>query len=73
MDVLRSLDDLMSVKAAAARLNLTQRGVRKLIESGVLPARKLGPNWFIHPGDLERDEVKNRRGRGRPPKSKPSV
>lgn len=52
---------------AAQRLNITERGVLKLIESGTLPAEKIGGRWFIDPADLERDEVKNRK-RGRPPK-----
>jgi excisionase family DNA binding protein len=52
---------------AAQRLNITERGVLKLIESGTLAAEKIGGRWFIDPADLERDEVKNRK-RGRPPK-----
>jgi excisionase family DNA binding protein len=64
----KSLDRFLTTAEAARRLAISERRVRILIEEGRLPARKLGHQWIIHPDDLERDEVKNRRP-GRPPKA----
>lgn len=61
------IDHGLSASEAAERLDITERAVRKLIESGTLPAEKIGDRWYIDPADLKRDEVRNRR-RGRPPK-----
>ncbi len=61
------LDSFLSTGQAAQRLQITERAVRKLIDSGTLPAKKVGANWFIHPDDLNRPEVKNRKP-GRPPR-----
>lgn len=59
------LNAFLTTQQAAEQLGITERAIRKLIESGTLPAKKIGGNWFIHPDDLERDEVKNRKP-GRP-------
>ena len=66
-DVADLLDKLLSVKEAAGCLEISERGVRKLIQAGTLPAEKIGASWFIHPADLERDDVKQRKP-GRPAK-----
>jgi excisionase family DNA binding protein len=63
--VIALLEHGIDAAEAAVRLGITERGVRKLIEGGTLPAKKIGDKWFIDPDDLKRDEVKNRR-RGRP-------
>jgi excisionase family DNA binding protein len=55
----------LTTAQAAEKLGITERGVRNLIESGTLPARKLGKQWFIDPADLKRSEVKDRKP-GRP-------
>lgn len=60
-DLDRVLGELISTDAAAAQLGITERAVRKLIDTGTLPAKKIGGAWLIHPRDLERDDVKNRR------------
>lgn len=60
------LDALLTTGQAADRLGVSERAVRKLIESGTLPARRMGANWFIHPDDLDRPEVRGRKP-GRPP------
>ena len=59
------LEKGISITQAAARLGISDRAVRKLTDSGTLPAHKIGREWFIDPADLERAEVKNRRP-GRP-------
>jgi excisionase family DNA binding protein len=63
--LIRLIDSGVSTSEAAARLGITERGVRKLIESGTLPAEKIGEKWFINPADLDREEIANRK-RGRP-------
>ena len=65
-DLALLLDAFLTTSQAAERLGITERAVRKLIESGTLPARKMGANWFVHPDDLDRPEVQNRKP-GRPP------
>ena len=59
------LEKGISTTQVAAHLGISDRAVRKLIDSGTLPAHKIGREWFIDPADLERPEVKNRRP-GRP-------
>jgi excisionase family DNA binding protein len=48
------LGKLISSEEAASRLGVSKRAVRKLIDSGTLPAKKIGGRWLIHPDDLER-------------------
>lgn len=41
------LEKGISTTHAAARLGISERAVRKLIDSGTLPAHKIGREWFI--------------------------
>jgi excisionase family DNA binding protein len=61
------LSRFLSTAEAAGRLGISERRVRVLIEEGRLPAQKIGHQWIIHPDDLERSEIADRRP-GRPPK-----
>jgi len=63
--IMSLLEKGISTTQAATRLGITERAVRKLVDSGTLPAHKIGREWFIDPADLERATVKNRRP-GRP-------
>jgi excisionase family DNA binding protein len=49
---------LLTIAQAAALLNASTRTIRRLIESGTLPARRLTPpagsHWRIEPSDLAR-------------------
>jgi excisionase family DNA binding protein len=62
--------DLLSIKDAAAKLQISNVRVFQLIQEGSLPAQKIGRDWFIQESDVE--AAKNRRGRGRPAKAKES-
>jgi len=46
------LDKLLSTKEVAEMLNITSRTVRNLIDTGELPAYKIGRNWRIKKNDL---------------------
>lgn len=67
-EVFTLLDEFMTTADAASQLGISERRVLVLIDEGRLPARKLGNQWIIHPDDLERDDIRNRKP-GRPPKS----
>ena len=58
-------DDVLSVRDSAARLGLSERRVRALIESGGLDAERIGRSWAIRKRDLD-DFVVLERGSGRP-------
>jgi excisionase family DNA binding protein len=45
---------LLSVGEAAERLGISERSVFRLLESGELPARKIGRRTLIRADDLER-------------------
>lgn len=64
-ELLNQIASALTTAQAAKRLEITERGVRNLIDTGTLPARKIGKQWFIDPEDLERPDVKNRKP-GRP-------
>src|SRR5574341_436318 len=55
------LGKLITSDEAARRLGVTERAVRKRIDSGTLPAKKISGRWLIHPEDLERESVRQRR------------
>ena len=55
---------LLTARAAAAALGVTERRVRALIKAGALPATRLGRDWVIRPEDLR--GVRTRKP-GRPP------
>ena len=59
--------DILSVREAAAELDLSISRVQQLIDSGQLPATFTG-GWAVRRGDLER--VRERRPPGRPPKAR---
>jgi excisionase family DNA binding protein len=54
-------------KEAAARLGISKQRVWQLIQSGKLPAQKVGRDWIIDVNDLRRPEIRNRKP-GRPRK-----
>jgi excisionase family DNA binding protein len=56
----------MTVKQAADELGVSVPRVHQLIQEERLPAEKLGRDWIIESGDLEK--VKDR-PTGRPPKT----
>lgn len=58
----------LSVKDVAERLNISTARVHQLIQSGFLPAQKIGRDWFILEKDVE--SAQSRPGRGRPKKTK---
>jgi len=58
----------LSVKDAAERLGVTTARVHQLIQSGSLPAQKIGRDWFILEKDVQ--SAQKRPGRGRPKKVK---
>ena len=61
-----SLDDLLSVRQAAAELNCSVARVHILIQDGRLQATRVDHIWIIHRPDL--DSVRNR-PTGRPRKN----
>ncbi len=42
----------LNTQQAAGAVGMTTRHIRRLIADGKLPARKLGRDWLIRPGDL---------------------
>jgi excisionase family DNA binding protein len=60
-------NNLLSVTEAAKRLGVIRQRVFQLIQSGKLPAVKVGSQYVIKESDLEL--VKDRKT-GRPPKTK---
>jgi len=60
---------LMNTKEAAAHLGLSIPRIKQLIRAGRLPAEKVGRDWVINLGDLERFAAQPRRPGGR---AKPS-
>ena len=55
---------LMSVKDAAAALDLSEPRIKQMIYRKELKAEKVGNQWIIFESDLE--DVKDRREPGRP-------
>lgn len=60
----RRSEDYLTTAEAAERLGMTDSGVRRLILTGRLPARKIGRDWIIKPADL-RTVKKSNAGRPR--------
>ncbi|MCA1625890.1 MAG: helix-turn-helix domain-containing protein [Acidobacteria bacterium] len=58
--------DLLSTKEVAEMLGISTVRVFQLIQEGVLPAVKIGRDWFVKQEDVE--AAKKRPGRGRPKK-----
>lgn len=61
------MEKLLSVAEAAARLGLHRTRINQLINSGALPASRIGRAYVIREVDLEL--VKERPSPGPPPKS----
>ena len=53
---------MLSIAAAAKRVDQSTRTVRRWIESGELPAYRLGRRWRIAEADLEEFPRRRRRG-----------
>ncbi len=60
----------MSVKDAAAVLDLSEPRIKQMIYRDELKAEKVGNQWIIYESDL--DGVKNRREPGRPSNDAPA-
>ena len=60
------MNDFLTVKQAAAKLELSTNRVRDLIRHGRLPAKKFGAMWIISSQDLDLVRV---RKPGRPRKT----
>ena len=58
---------VVGTKEAAARLGVSVRRVQAMIRQGLIPAKKLGRDWIIDQGDLQRVSAKDRKP-GRPRK-----
>ena len=65
--------EILNTKQAADLIGITDRGVRKAIQSGHLPAQSLGRDYAILRRDAERYKSSERK-RGRKPgaKAKPA-
>ena len=61
------MQQLLTTKAAAEALGISQRRILALIAAGQLRAKKVGPVWTMRQIDL--DKVRDRRP-GRPRKGK---
>jgi excisionase family DNA binding protein len=57
------MSDYLSVTDSAERLGISERRVRALIESGRLPAERVGSRYLVHRRDLARPRVAGRPGR----------
>lgn len=53
----------MTLKEAAASLGTTPDNLRGAIARGALKAKKLGRDWFVTPGEVERYRKEHRRDR----------
>ena len=49
-------DELLTVEQAAAKLQTHPSTVRRMLQAGILPGRKLGPKWRV-PADLLQDHI----------------
>ena len=60
------MEKLLSVAEAAEMLGVHRTRINQLIDSGDLPATRIGRSYVIREADLEK--VKDRPAPGRPPK-----
>jgi excisionase family DNA binding protein len=60
------MEKLLSVADAAVKLGVHRTRINQLIDSGDLPATRIGRAYIIREADLEK--VKDRPAPGRPPK-----
>lgn len=45
---------IIRLAEAARRLGVSQKTARTYIKNGALPAFRLGKDWFVYPGELEK-------------------
>ncbi len=55
--------DLLSIKEAAEKLGVSARRVNQLIDEKKLPAQKIGSQYVINEGDLEKVTIHGKAGR----------
>ena len=48
------MDNIYSTKEAADKLKLSQAHIRRLLESGQLPGKRLGHDWIVFSLDYKR-------------------
>lgn len=65
---------MITTADAAQRLGVSDRRVRQLIRSGLLPAVRLGRDWLIEPAALAQVAGRPKRGwpKGRPRRVPPA-
>lgn len=51
-------EQLLTVREVARRCNRSEETVRRWIWSGKLPARKLGNQLFVEPGDVDQGAIR---------------
>jgi excisionase family DNA binding protein len=61
------MEKLLSVAEAAAKLGVHRTRINQLIDSGDLPATRIGRSYVVREADLEK--VKDRPAPGRPTKT----
>lgn len=59
-------EQLVSLPEAGARLGLHRATVNDMVQAGRIPARRVGPHWFIEKADLERFAATYQRPRNAP-------
>ncbi len=55
--------NLLSIKEAAEKLGVSARRVNQLIDEKKLPAQKIGSQYVINEGDLEKVTIHGKAGR----------
>jgi excisionase family DNA binding protein len=65
------MSNLIGTKEAAEKLGVSLRRVQQLIESGTLPAQKIGRDYLIQEKDLNNVTIHGKPGR--PPKSNKGI
>lgn len=59
------MDEYFTVPEAAKKLSITVGGIHHLIRTGTIQAKRKGNQYFIHPSELEKAEVRKKPGRPR--------
>jgi excisionase family DNA binding protein len=55
------MDNIYSTKEAADKLKLSQAHIRRLLESGQLPGKRLGHDWIVYNLDYKRKRKPKRK------------
>jgi excisionase family DNA binding protein len=55
------MDNIYSTKEAADKLKLSQAHIRRLLESGQLPGKRLGHDWIVFHLDYKRKRKPKRK------------